>query len=409
MNLVKLAVILLPTSSGPYPSLLRKDISGIKMLERLILTLQRAGLDEVAILSQGSMGDIREKTEEDMAKDSRFQGKIIWHERAEEDDLKFWQHIQSLIGSRNFLLVNGNMVTTATTIQDFIEQSISEGILGHDAIACLKGLEITSGNIFLFPPSKLESLKDYIENHHIEKAVNAISLDGPKHFAELVEDERSALQAERKFIELHKHYYRQFMDFWVNSFFSLKISSLLVRTSITPNALTLLGLIIGLFSAWQFAQGNYWGGVFGGLAFVGTAIWDCCDGDVARLKFMESDFGETLDTTCDNLNNIFAFTGIMIGVALTSGFLHALIPFILLGAGGGLIFYFIYYPKGEKGSFFQGTWIYDVIQHLASRDFVYIALLFGILGRLDWFLWLSGLGSIVFALALYLAKRKLIR
>jgi len=44
-----------------------------------------------------------------------------------------------------------------------------------------------------------------------------------------------------------------------------------------------------------------------------------------------------------------------------------------LGVGGSLIFYFIYFPKGGKGSFFHGTWIYDLIQHLASRNFVYIA------------------------------------
>jgi hypothetical protein len=88
---------------------------------------------------------------------------------------------------------------------------------------------------------------------------------------------------------------------------------------------------------------------------------------------MESDFGDTLDTTCDNLNNVFAFTGIMIGIATNSGFSHALIPYTLLGVGGSLIFYFIYFPKWGKGSFFHGTWIYNLIQHLASRNFVYIA------------------------------------
>ena len=141
---------------------------------------------------------------------------------------------------------------------------------------------------------------------------------------------------------------------------------------------------------------------------MGTAIWDCCDGDVARLKFMESDFGDTLDTTCDNLNNVFAFTGIMIGMAMNSGFLHALIPFILLGVRGSLIFYFIYFPKEGKGSFFYGTWMYDLIQHLASRNFVYIALLFGIFGHMDWFLWLSGFGSNLFAMVLYSSKKKLL-
>ena len=408
MKFVKLAIVLLPPCSGQYPALLQRGFAGIKMLERLILTLQRAGLNEITILSQGSMGDIRKKIEENMANDSRFQAEITWHEQAENKDQEIWQQIKSLIGSQNFLLMNGNMVVTATTIQDFIEQSSQEGVFEQDEIVGLEGPQIKLGNIFLSPSSKLETLKNYIKNPNTQTLGNVISLDSPKHFAKLVEDEPTARQTERIFINLHKHYYSQFMDFWVNSYFSLKISSLLVKTSITPNALTLFGLVIGLLSAWQFSQGGYWGGLLGGLAFVGTAIWDCCDGDVARLKFMESDFGDTLDTTCDNLNNVFAFTGIMIGAAMNSGFLYALIPFILLGVGGSLIFYFIYFPKKGKGSFFHGTWIYDLIQHLASRNFVYIALLFGIFGHMDWFLWLSGFGSNLFAMALYISKKRLL-
>ena len=348
MKFVKLAIVLLPPCSGQYPALLQRGFAGIKMLERLILTLQRADLGAIVILSQGSMGDIREKTEKNMANDSRFQAEITWHEQTEKKDQKIWQHIQSLIGSQNFLLMNGNMVVTATTIQDFIKQSSQEGVFEQDEIVGLEGPQIKLGNIFLSPSSKLEALKNHIKNPNIQTLGNVISLDGPKHFAKLVEDEQTARQTERTFINLHKHYYSQFMDFWVNSYFSLKISSLLVRTSITPNVLTLFGLVIGFFSAWQFAQGDYWGGFLGGLAFVGTAIWDCCDGDVARLKFMESDFGDTLDTTCDNLNNVFAFTGIMIGIAMNSGFSHALIPYTLLGFGGSLIFYFIYFPKGGE-------------------------------------------------------------
>ena len=47
-----------------------------------------------------------------------------------------------------------------------------------------------------------------------------------------------------------------------------------------------------------------------------------------------------------------------------------------------------------------------MIQHLASRNFVYIVLLFGVFGHMDWFLWLSGFGSILFAMALYITKSK---
>ena len=66
MKFVKLAIVLLPPCAGQYPSLLQRDFAGIKMLERLILTLQRAGLNEITILSQGTMGDIREKTEKNI-------------------------------------------------------------------------------------------------------------------------------------------------------------------------------------------------------------------------------------------------------------------------------------------------------------------------------------------------------
>ena len=58
MKFVKLVIVLLPPCSGQYPALLQRGFAGIKMLERLILTLQRADLDEIVILSQGSIGDI---------------------------------------------------------------------------------------------------------------------------------------------------------------------------------------------------------------------------------------------------------------------------------------------------------------------------------------------------------------
>ena len=79
MKFVKLAIVLLPPCTGQYPALLQRGFAGIQMLERLILTLQRAGLNQITILSQESMDDIREKTEENMANDSRFQAEITWH------------------------------------------------------------------------------------------------------------------------------------------------------------------------------------------------------------------------------------------------------------------------------------------------------------------------------------------
>ena len=124
---------------------------------------------------------------------------------------------------------------------------------------------------------------------------------------------------------------------------------------------------------------------------------------------MQSDFGDTLDTWCDNLINLFAFTGIMLGVSRDQGSQQALIPFFILLLGAALILVLIYYPKGGKGVFFKGTKAFAVIEVLASRNFIYIILLFAVMGRLDFFLWLAGYGSMAFALWLYIVKQKIKR
>ncbi len=172
--------------------------------------------------------------------------------------------------------------------------------------------------------------------------------------------------------------------------------------------MTLFGLVIGLVAGYFFSRGDYLGQVLGGFFLVVTAIWDCCDGDVARLKMMESDFGETLDTICDNIINVFVFTGMMIGVVNTGGIWQGLIPFLLLAIGGTAIFLLIYFPKGGKGEFFNGTWFYEVIQVLAARNFIYVVLIFALVGKINWFLWLAGIGSNLFALVLYVMKRKIL-
>jgi phosphatidylglycerophosphate synthase len=122
---------------------------------------------------------------------------------------------------------------------------------------------------------------------------------------------------------------------------------------------------------------------------------------------MESDFGEKLDTACDNIINIFIFIGIMLGVARYDGLIQALVPFLLLIFGGSWIFYLIYFPKGGKGSYYTNTPMYDVIQILASRNFIYVILLFCIFNKINCFLWVAWIGSIIFGFCIYRVKNKI--
>jgi len=370
------------------------------------LTLQRAGIEDFVVLSKHLPQERWSEIENDLHEDARFKGQLSW-----SDQIKYIQNgdenlYQVLDDPRGFLLLDGNLVTTAKVINDFIWKTWWKDIGVKQQIARLKFKGDGPARVFIFPPQSGKRLDDFLRSGILDGSIEPVSMEGESFLLKTVEDAPSARQAEREVIQYHKFHYSQLMDKWFNSHFSLPISSRLVKTFLTPNQVTLLGLLIGLCAGWLFSLGNYLGGLFGGILLAGTAIWDCCDGDVARLKFMESDFWDTLDTCCHNIINVFVFTGIMIGTARSEGLSYALMPFALLVLGGTAVFIFIYFPKGGKGSFFKDTWMYDLIQVLASRNFIYIILIFAVFGRIDWFLWLAGFGSIVFALILFFVKRR---
>ena len=408
MSMIKWAIIRATPPEGGTRFLFHRNIAGLPVFKRMILTLQRAGIEHFIVLAQGISESNRQWVESDLESDSRFEGHLRWFDLDNELSKVQLNSIESLSGLENVLVVEGNLVTTAELIKDFITSVLDSRCLHQGEIAGLLPAAGHSSALHILPSSDTHTLEHYLRHGTFGGLVSPVTLSGSRLFWQTVEDAVSAKSAERRLLGEYKLHYKQAMDIWFNSLFSLRISSLLVKTPLTPNQLTLFGLIIGLAAGLLFAQGDYWSGLMGGFLLAATAVWDCCDGDVARLKFMESDFGEQLDTICDNIINVFIFTGMMVGMANSQGLAQAIVPFLLLALGGGLIFIFIYFPEGGKGSFFQGTRLYEVIQVLASRNFIYIIVLFAIAGKLDWFLWLAGLGSNVFALSLYLVKRKIL-
>ena len=101
----------------------------------------------------------------------------------------------------------------------------------------------------------------------------------------------------------------------MNRRISIPISRQLIKLPITPNIVSLLTLGVGIAAALFFACGGYWPMLVGALLSVWASILDGCDGEVARLKLLESDFGCWLETVCDYLYYLFIFVGMTIGLA----------------------------------------------------------------------------------------------
>ena len=100
---------------------------------------------------------------------------------------------------------------------------------------------------------------------------------------------------------------------------SIPISRQLIKTPITPNAVTFIILAVSVAAGVFFARGGYWNMVAGALLSVWASILDGCDGEVARFKLQSSNFGCWLDTICDYLYYLMTFCGIAWGLNRSSG------------------------------------------------------------------------------------------
>ncbi|WP_297069573.1 archaetidylinositol phosphate synthase [Thermococcus sp.] len=84
----------------------------------------------------------------------------------------------------------------------------------------------------------------------------------------------------------------------------------LADLGVTPNTITLLGLIISLFGAYLFYRGEqFWAAV---TLLFGSLI-DALDGTLARMTGKTSRFGAFLDSTLDRISDGAVLFGIALG------------------------------------------------------------------------------------------------
>lgn len=106
---------------------------------------------------------------------------------------------------------------------------------------------------------------------------------------------------------------------------SVYVTWLAVRTPITPNQVTAIGIIFGVFGALMFSFPNPMFWVLGWLAANVYFILDQTDGEVARYKRMTTKFGYFLDEISHPIVNNALFLAAGLGLYASSGSVQPLI------------------------------------------------------------------------------------
>jgi len=100
---------------------------------------------------------------------------------------------------------------------------------------------------------------------------------------------------------------------------STRLTPVLARTPLTPNQITALSLLAGLAGAWCFTVGTWEMGLAGAALLNVCYTLDNCDGEIARLKNMSSEWGAQFDDLVDWLVDAAFFAALGYGVWTSTG------------------------------------------------------------------------------------------
>ena len=107
-----------------------------------------------------------------------------------------------------------------------------------------------------------------------------------------------------------------FVSRFLNRPISSRITRLLVRLPIHPSAFTMSIFVLPVTAGVFLLRGDYLSILVAAALFQVFSILDGCDGEIARVKNLESKFGERLDNLCDFLGSLIYV------LALGSGLHH---------------------------------------------------------------------------------------
>jgi phosphatidylglycerophosphate synthase len=390
------AIVLIPATATPTDLL--QPIAGVPALLRLLLTAQRAGSADLLLLGAKTCPPA---VKESVTQDPRLLAHLTWlDDQAGSALLQVCPELEKEWWEGELWVLPAGGVIDVRLLRDAVQQ------VGAGPIAVIDPEPQT------FPPHTVPFFRvSGAWFQPLVRASDAVALssllrDLPQHSdseripnrglvcAPVVSEGNRAAVERGLFRGLESS-----SDGWVDRHLNRKLSPWFsrrfLRLRLTPNQVSLIALLIGLLAAFSFAHRSWLSGVVGALLLQWSAIIDCCDGEVARLKFLESTGGYYLDIAADNIVHVAVFAGIAWSRYQELGQAYVL----LLGglAALGTIMAFVVVLATRHGHVRDASAALDrLIDALSNRDFSFILIVCALTATLEWFLWALAIGVNLF-------------
>lgn len=305
-------------------------VGGVTLLERSIATLRRAGVDRIVVVAGHAKDDLRRFVER--------RGLDV--EVVDNDDFAVGNGSSALVGGRaaggRFVLVMVDHIFDPDAIHRVLASDarfvaavdtrplycdVDEATkmrLNDDRVVEvgreLDGFDAVDAGLFVCDAAVLPAAErclaegrgtwNDVKRRCLAEGAEIVAVDLNGAFWLDVDTPVDLRRAERSLVDRAAGKgWDGAVSRWLNRPLSRPLSRLLVRTGISPNAVSVLAFVLALAGAAVIAAGATWPllVVAGGLLVQLASVVDGVDGEVARASLRESAAGEFLDTVLDRV------------------------------------------------------------------------------------------------------------
>lgn len=368
---------------------------GLSLLKRALLTAQRVSAQVCYVLARSE--DV-ESFRREVADDARLSCEVVWVTPHGDTIPQPPDAGGCLVFSCDTLFRADVLQAANDTDATAAPGSVVRRVIGRDRSATLSIVSRAELGALLDGWQADERLPDLA-------AVPGEEVSAGGAFLERLPSPDARADLERAFLLRLENPNDGLMDTLLNRKLSRPLTRIFLRTPLTPNQVTGLSFLVGLLGAGCFLLGSYGWTLVGALLLQASTVLDCVDGEIARVKMLESPFGEWLDITLDTVVHIAVFIGVGVAVWKQIGLAAAPLLGGLLAAGALISFPLVTLAektetRGRARGGWEDVWIAKLVGGLASRDYSLLILLSVLAGKLDWFLWTAAIGSQVFWIVL---------
>ena len=406
-------------------------VAGVPIIVRGVMTLFQAGFECITLVVAESQ---REKILRALARYEEQRLPTVLFVSYDEPYRVSPEVVRQVADSMavRSLVINANLLFDRELVETMRSANANPGevVLCREGVHPLPVLEI--------PRSAWESLVEFtaVKARSIESCLKRLLETGPQTVAQkppavntfLVKRRRDRAVAEKFLTEAIRHSTGGPVAKYINKRISLPISILLSKLWVSPNGITVFNIVIGVFSGVFAADGHRYDVILlGAVLFQIASIVDGCDGEVAKLTFRTSKFGQYIDSLSDNLSLGSFMTGLIAGYWRST---HSPVAFsvgaVMIFSTAITLFWMIRYLKRNTQSASLVTFDTEYLQKLSGQPrwlilfirygkytlkkdvFSFAFLLFALAGVLYWWLFIAAFGTAVAAVTLtYLNVKEL--